>query len=140
MVGDDPHRVNRLLRAACADHDLSSGHITVAAKRRSDATEKLWRFQQPPFANQTGRQPAGCRPGDGHATLLQQPNIGLGRGIVEHVSIHRRSHDDGSLSGKQRGGQSVVSQALGHLGYCVGGGRSDDYHVGSFGQSDVIDA
>ena len=74
-----------------------------------------------------------------HAALAEDFQIRLGRRVLPHIDVHRRSHQDRRGGGQIHGGEEVVGDAVGELGQDVGGGGSDDHGVGPLRLADVLD-
>ena len=82
---------------------------------------------------------AAVRGDDADVASGEDFKIGLGRGVVPHIDVHRRSNDDGRGGGEDHGGEEVVGEAVGHFGEDVGGGGGDDEGVGGLRSVDVLD-
>ena len=75
----------------------------------------------------------------GHAPLAQRRQVGLRRGVLVHVVVHRGRDDDRAGRGERGAGEQVVGQAVGELGHRVGARRRDDEDVGVADQLEVAD-
>ena len=56
------------------------------------------------------------------------------------MGIHSWRNNHRSLSRQKRRSECVISQAVRHFRYRVGGGRGNDDRIGPFGKGDVINA
>ena len=139
-VAEKAHRVQRLARASGGHQHNLAGQIVAAAQRAEHRVGNRLRLSHAPRAHHAAGQLARARLDHAHAALAQDFKIGLGRRMLPHIHVHRRSHQH-RRSGRQiHRGQKIVGDAVGKLGQNVGRGRRDHQRIGPLRLADVLDA
>ena len=96
-------------------------------------------FGEATCANHAAGQVAAVGRYDADVAAGQGFEIRLGRRMLPHVHVHRRSHDDGGGSRQIHRGEEIVRDAVGEFCNDVGGRGRDDERVGGLGSVDVLD-
>ena len=134
-VGDDAHRVDRLAGAARGDQHPDPGEVVRApATRVGRGGDDVGRVGEPALADVAAGEAARLGVDHVHAPAPQRGEVLLHRGVLPHLGVHRRRHEDRRPGGEQRGGEQVVGDAGGVLAEQRGGGRRDDHEVGAAGR------
>ncbi len=71
--------------------------------------------------------------------LAQRGHVGLCRRRLPHAVVHSGCDHDGSRRRKQRGGDKVVGDAVGHLGDDIGGRGRYDHQIGLLRERNMVD-
>ena len=71
--------------------------------------------------------------------LAQRGHVGLRRRRLPHAVVHSGCDHDGSRRRKQRGGDEVIGDAVGHLGDDIGRRGRHDHQIGLLRQRNVVD-
>ena len=141
-VAEEPHRVEVLAGAAGRHHDPAPGQVARCspydgrAGRRTKAKISAGSGSRPlPESAPVSRPSAGsttCAP-----ALAERGHVGLRRGVLPHLGVHRGREHDRAARGQQRVGEQVVGEAVRGLRQQVGGRRSDHDQVGALPDPDV---
>jgi len=95
-------------------------------------------------ASRPGRSCAGeiacVRLHDFHSALAQDLQVRLRSGMVPHVDVHRRSHNDRSRGRQVQRGQKVARNALGELGENIRRCRSNQESIDGLRDRNVFDS
>ena len=132
-VSEVAHRVERLARAARADHDLAARQVGLGRPARQHPAadlEDLHRVRQPALAGVDAGEAAHGGLDDDGSPAAQRRDVLLGGGVLPHLGVHGRCEDDRTAGGEERVGEQVVGEAVGRPGEQVGGGGGDDDQVG----------
>ena len=138
-VADEPHRVERLARAAGADDDVEALEVSGADEEALDRLDDRRRLRQTADAGQPRGELADLRLDDEVAEVAERGDVALGRRMRPHPGVHRRRHDHRRAAGAGDGGQRVAHQAGGQLADEVRGRRGEHDGIGRLGQLDVRD-
>ena len=71
--------------------------------------------------------------------LAQRGHVGLRRRRLPHAVVHSGCDHDGSRRRKQRGGNKVIGDAVGHLGDDIGRRGRHDHQIGLLRKRDMVD-
>ena len=71
--------------------------------------------------------------------LAQRGHVGLCRRRLPHAVVHSGCDHDGSRRRKQRGGDEVIGDTVGHLGDDIGRRGRHDHKIGLLSQRNVVD-
>lgn len=74
----------------------------------------------------------GSRLGSDHvvSVLLDERHGPTGGGMLPHLGVHRRRHQDGRPRGEEGGREDLVGEPVSEAGEGGGGGRRHDHHLG----------
>ena len=71
--------------------------------------------------------------------LAQRGHVGLRRRRLPHAVVHSGCDHDESRRRKQRGGDEVIGDAVGHLGDDIGRRGRHDHQIGLLRKRDMVD-
>jgi hypothetical protein len=141
VIGDEPHRIDRLARRARRDEHAAPGEGVVAA------------FQQPPDVREDRLRlghPTGTAPlarGEHSVIRLEQRvaersqvrRVGARLRVRPHAIVHRRHEEHGRFGGEEARGEQVVRLPGGGARHEIRRGRRHDDGVRVAREVDVIE-
>ncbi len=126
-VGDDPHRVDRLLGRAGGHDDALTRELSWPKKKLLHVGEDVGRLGHAAHAHLAARLPARRRADDVHAVGAQGVRVALRSGVLPHLHVHGRRHHQRAAARDAQRGKQVVGEPLRQLGHEVrGSGRDQD--------------
>src|SRR5262249_41967193 len=137
MVADVAYGVDGLPGAARGDDNAAPGQVAVAAEEALYVPQNGGCVGEAADADGAGGEMPNLRRNNRGATLLQQAQVGLGRGMLVHVLLHGGDEQEGRGAGEGDGAKHIVGESVGKAGKGAGGGGRDDQQLGGGAQLDV---
>ena len=138
-VADEADGVERLAGAAGGDENDFTCQVVAAAHGAENDVGNGFRLRHAAGAHRAAGEQAGAGLNDAHTALTQGFKIGLGGGVIPHVGVHGRSHEDRNRGGQIERGEKIVGNAVREFGEDVGGCGRDYESVGPLRLADVLD-
>ena len=138
-IGEKAHRVKVLASGPGGDQYRLAREIVAQSEHFANFLDDGLRGGQAARAGHAASQVAFIGIDDVHAARAQRREIFLRRGVLPHVDVHGRRHDDGSLGGEIQRGEEIVGDAVREFSENVGGGGRHKQQVDSLRHGDVFD-
>ena len=137
IIADEPHRVDRLPRAACGDHHAATRQVVAGTNAVHHRVEDRRRAGQPPGALVSAREVTRLRLDDGDPAVAQFREIFLQRGLGPHRVVHRGRDDHRASSCEQGRRHDVIRPAIRDAADDVGGRGCDQDELRPIAQEDM---
>ena len=139
-VANESHRVDRLVRGAGGDDDaLARQVLRHGIEHLADGLDDVLGFAHAARVHVAAGKVATAGSHHVDAALAQRGHIGLRGRRLPHAIVHGRRDNDGPRCRKQRCGDEVIGDAVGHLGDDIGRRGRHDHQVGLLRQRDMVD-
>ena len=128
------------MRGAGGNHDaLARQVLRHGIEHLADGLDDVLGLAHAPRVHVAAGKVATARSHHMDATVAQRGHIGLRRRRLPHAVVHGGGDHDGSRRGKQRGGDEVIGDTVGHLGDDIGRRGRHDHKIGLLRQRNVVD-
>ena len=139
-VANESHRVDRLVRGAGGDDDaLARQVLRHGVEHLTDSLDDVLGLAHAARVHVAARKVAAAGSHHVNAAVAQRGHVGLCGRCLPHAIVHGRCDHDGARRGKQRGGDEVVGDAVGHLGDDIGRRGRHDHQIGLLRKRDMVD-
>ena len=129
-VSQEAHRVESFTSAAGSDQHNLAGQVMTASERTQHRVCDCIGLCHSAHAHHATGEVARAWVHDQHASLPQDFQVGLSRGMIPHVHVHCRSHKHRRGSCQVHRGQEIVGNAMSKLGQNICRRRSHNQRLG----------
>ena len=139
-VANEAHGVDRLVRGAGGYHNaLACQVLRDGVQHLADGLDDVLGLAHASRVHVAAGKVAAAGSHHMDATVAQCGHIGLRRRRLPHAVVHSGCDHDGSRRGKQRGGDEVIGDSVGHLGDDIGRRGRHDHKIRLLCQRNVVD-
>jgi hypothetical protein len=128
-VADEAHRIERLPRGACGDHNMRPGERLHSFAARQHARRDVLRLEHSTGAILATRLLADGGTQHLHAARNERRDVRTSGGGGPHLLVHRRGDRDRCPRRKTRGGQEIVGEPMRKPRQKGGAGRRDEDEI-----------